>query len=141
MVPEWHIDVTDLSAYFEWGLETTTGFHRIFIMVLNAMSPEGFPWKVFNDRVMEKGCGVHNQLVGILLIGWLWGNHYLHFLFVVICLFFLWVWKYMLVKDFNPRDRMDLWWKLYSKLDQVGRETFKNLTWCNSLGWKWHELR
>ena len=32
--------------------------------------PEGFQGKVFKDRVREGGCGVCDQLVDILLIGW-----------------------------------------------------------------------
>ena len=31
---------------------------------------EGFQGKVFKDREKEGGCGVSDQLVGILLIGW-----------------------------------------------------------------------
>ena len=32
--------------------------------------PDGFQGKVFKDRVRERGCGVHDQLLDILLIGW-----------------------------------------------------------------------
>ena len=32
--------------------------------------PDGFQAKVFKARVKEVGCGVGNQLVDILLIGW-----------------------------------------------------------------------
>ena len=36
--------------------------------------PKGFQRKVYRDRVGEGGCGVWDQLVDILLIGWCWGN-------------------------------------------------------------------
>ena len=32
--------------------------------------PEGFQGQVFKDRVREGGCGVRDQLVDILQIGW-----------------------------------------------------------------------
>ena len=32
--------------------------------------PDGFLGKVFEDRVREGGCGVYDQLMDILLIGW-----------------------------------------------------------------------
>ena len=32
--------------------------------------PEGFQGKVYKDRVREPGCGVCDQLVDLLLIGW-----------------------------------------------------------------------
>ena len=35
--------------------------------------PDGFQGKVFKHRVREGGCGVCDQLVDILLIGWWWG--------------------------------------------------------------------
>ena len=39
-------------------------------MLKRAKLPEGFQEKVFKDRVRERGCGVHDQLMDILLIGW-----------------------------------------------------------------------
>ena len=36
--------------------------------------PEDFQGNVFKDMVRERDCGVCDQLVDILLIGWWWGN-------------------------------------------------------------------
>ena len=36
--------------------------------------PESFQGKVFKDRIREGWCGVCDQLMDILLIGWWWGN-------------------------------------------------------------------
>ena len=32
--------------------------------------PEGFQGKLYKDRVRERSCGVCDQLMDILLIGW-----------------------------------------------------------------------
>ena len=40
------------------------------LMLKRLKLPNGFQGKVFKDRVREGSCGVHDQLVDILLIGW-----------------------------------------------------------------------
>ena len=35
--------------------------------------PSGFQGKLFKDRLKERGCGVCEQLLGLLLVGW-WGG-------------------------------------------------------------------
>ena len=42
----------------------------IWLLLKRSELPDGFQGKVFKDKLREGSCGVHAQLMEILLIGW-----------------------------------------------------------------------